>query len=106
MKFIKFLIKTIEYTLSFLVVFLTGIGLRLSTFIVPIQNNFSKELQLEIDLAFNILMLYILKDIIKSFFSIKDHTIINAKLMNPKNRTNTLTLEKITDEPVMPKYVE
>lgn len=102
MKIIKFIVNYIEYMIPFLGVVLTGFGLRLSTFIVPIKEKFSTDLQLEIDLAFSILLLYIIKNLI----SFKDYIIINTEIKGPRTPTNHITLEKIDNESIMPEFVE
>jgi|SRR5690625_4211328 len=102
MRKIKFFIKFIEYTLPFLGVLITGFGIRLSSLIVPIKEYLSSTLQLELDLAFNILLLYLAK----SYFSIKDHTIINSTLLSHEKSNKHLTLERITDVESIPEYVE
>jgi|SRR5690625_1231964 len=101
MKVINFILKYLEYTLPFIGIILTGIGFRLSSILLPIQEYFSDELQLEFDLAFNILVLFIIKNII----NIKDYYTVEANLSNPNNSKNHLTLEKITDNPHSPQIV-
>lgn len=103
MWFINFIVRNIEYILPFIGVILTGIGLKLSTIIAPIDYLIPDELlQLELDLAFNILILFI----IKNKFSIKNHCVVNSTFVNPGNSTNNLTLEKIKESPSNPKEVE
>jgi len=92
------LFKILWYSIPFLGI-LSTFFFRLSNHFAIIKEHFSVDIKVEIDLAFNMFVLYIVYEYVINkigFF------IINVNLLDSKSQSNSIVIDNIGDPPIVP----